>query len=224
MENKFILLYQEYYDSITSLLSTLSMQEWILISFAFIAILTKVPFLVLVPLSAFSYLALENEAVGEKITELVPNVSLDLLVLGSWIVVLFFRCMVFKKENNYKNPKLIKNLVSFSFIFILSLAIGTPSFENSPFNDFKTIIMFGIILYALFHIFVHSIGLLKNVVITFAWTLIISIIGMQANPEKFKEIFNEDVIQKFSKLQEVDIKKEVKNLDNISFYVKNTKL
>ncbi len=224
MEETFINLYENYCGMITEILTKLSLTEWILLSLIFVGLLVRIPFLILIPLSYGSYLALENETLNNTLSETFP-ISPEFQVLGIWVICIFFRAFVVKKKTEgAEYPKLIKNLVSFSLILILTFVIGTPTFENSSLKELKYVIMLGILLYALFHIFIHSIGLIKNVVITFAWLFIITILGVQQNPDYFKNFVKEKDFKKFSKLKEDVQKVDVKDLTQVKKYFDNVKL
>ncbi len=224
MKETFIKLYEEYFETINDIFTKLSLTEWILISLIFIGLLTKIPFLILIPLSYSSYLALENETVNEALKETF-TLSPEFQVLGFWVICIFIRAFILKrKDDTTENPKIIKSLVSFSLVLVLTFAIGTPTFENESLKELKYVIMLGILLYALFHIFIHSIGLIKNVVITFAWIFVITILGIQQNPEYFKNIVNEKDVKKFVKLKENIQKMDVKNIVKVKDYLTDIKL
>ena len=200
MKEIFSSLYEKYYESINNFIQTFSGCQWVLIGLTFIGFLIKIPLLFLIPLSFGSYLAFENQTVHELIQDKL-SVSPEIAVFGLWTLCIFIRIFAIKPNNNQNFSNLVKNVLSFSLVFVLTIAIGTPAFKESMLNEFKFVIMIGIFLYALYHIFKHSIGLIKNVLITFAWVFIITILGMQSNPEVFKNLFNKDRPQTFSQIK-----------------------
>ncbi len=194
-------LYEKYNESIYNFLQTFSYNEWILIGFTFIGFIIRIPILMLTTISASSYLALQNETAYKFLEENLGGVSPLLAVITLWSTVIFLRLFVIKsnKEGGYSN--FIRNALSFSLIFVLTISIGTPQFKDSAFNEYKTVIMIGILLFALFHIFKHSLSLIKNVCITFAWLFIITVLGLQYNKDLFKNIIENENITSLKGIQ-----------------------
>lgn len=215
MNQIFSALYEKYFDSISNILQTFSQNTWVLIGLTFIGFIVRLPLLLIIPLSYGSYLAVNNEQM-QNFIRTQTSVSPSLIVFSIWIVSIFLRLFVFKKNSENGYSSFIKNTLSFMLIFVLTLSLGTPEFEASALKDFKFIIMIGIFLYAIFHIFKHSITLLKNLFITFAWIFIITLLGMQGNQNYFRNIFNSEKLATVN-----EIKEEFKNSSFKNTFSKN---
>ncbi|MGI6680945.1 MAG: hypothetical protein ACOX3T_05655 [Bdellovibrionota bacterium] len=200
MKEIFSALFEKYYEAICSFLQTFSANTWVLFGLIFIGLIVKLPLLLIIPLSYISYLSIENEATRNFILERT-SIAPEFVMLGIWVVCISFKFFAFSKNNENGFSATIKNVLSFSLVFVLAISIGTPAFKASIFQEFQYVIIFGILLYALFNIFKHSIKLLKSGFLTFAWVFIITILGIQYNQEYFKDIFKEKDVKTFSELK-----------------------